>query len=169
MPPRVILYEASSFLAAITKIKSENYAADPTLAWGSIKVMLQTRSLEELRAKLAELNVALRQVGIDEEKGFIDERLLIGDRLLQKNAIPLLTQYAKRGIPHALRPAMYKKILNADYGEKVILIKVMFNRAQYTLRNSKTVIRNGKSYWTMSSGLTSRNFAMTTNISSLKT
>ncbi len=71
-----MIYEATSLLNAILKIKSDNYAADPALAWGSIRVMLQTKSLEELRAKFAELNVALRQVGIDEEKAFIDERLL---------------------------------------------------------------------------------------------
>ena len=120
--PKDVLYDTNTFLEAIMKIKSNNYEPDPALAWGSIKVMLQTKTLEELRQKFTELNVALRQVGIDEEKGFIDERLLIGERLLQKNAIPLFTQYAKRGIPHTLRPAIYKKILNSDYGEKVILV-----------------------------------------------
>ena len=124
---RSTLYDPTMFLNAILKIKSSNYEADPALAWGSIKVILQTRTLEELRQKFSELNIALRQVGIDEEKGFLDERLLIGERLLQKNAIPLFVQFAKRGIPHTLRPAMYKKILNSDYGEKALLY---FDRLQ---------------------------------------
>jgi len=121
LPPRIFIYEISALMTAILKIKSDNYAADPALGWGSIKVNLQTRSLEELRTKFAELNIALRQIGVDEEKTFVDERILIGERLLQKNSIPLLAQYAKRGIPHTLRQAMYKKLLNADYGEKVFL------------------------------------------------
>ena len=31
------------------------------------------------------MNVHLRQIGVDEEKNFIDERILIGERLLQKD------------------------------------------------------------------------------------
>eukprot|EP00826_Nyctotherus_ovalis_P010012 TRINITY_DN12656_c0_g1_i11.p1 TRINITY_DN12656_c0_g1~~TRINITY_DN12656_c0_g1_i11.p1 ORF type:complete len:409 (+),score=127.26 TRINITY_DN12656_c0_g1_i11:119-1345(+) len=125
--PGSTLYDSTTFLNAILKIKSTNYEADPALAWGSIKVMLQTRTLEELRQKFSELNIALRQVGIDEEKGFLDERLLIGEKLLQKNAVPLFSQFAKRGIPHTLRPAIYRKILNSDYGEKASLY---FDRLQ---------------------------------------
>ena len=55
------------------------------MSWGSIKLHLQTRSLEELRQKFVELHVQLRQVGVDEEKQFIDERILIGERLLHKD------------------------------------------------------------------------------------
>ena len=48
-------------------------------------MQLQTRSLDELRKKYNELNVTLRQIGVDEEKSFVDERILIGERLLQKD------------------------------------------------------------------------------------
>ena len=36
--------------------------------------------MEELRRKFHELNVTLRQIGVDEDKSFIDERILIGAR-----------------------------------------------------------------------------------------
>jgi hypothetical protein len=48
-------------------------------------LQLHTRNIEELRRKFNELNVTLRQIGVDEEKNFIDERILIGERLLAKD------------------------------------------------------------------------------------
>lgn len=39
---------------------------------------------------MVELNVQLRQIGMDEEKSFIDERILIGERLLSKDYQPFL-------------------------------------------------------------------------------
>jgi hypothetical protein len=57
---------------------------------------------------------------MDEEKSFLDERILIGERLLQKDYQPFLVQYAKRGIPGNLRSKIYKKILYADINQKEI-------------------------------------------------
>lgn len=62
----------------------------------------------------------MRQIGMDEEKSFVDERILIGERLLQKDYQPFLVQYAKRGIPPSLRTRMYKKILYAEITQKEI-------------------------------------------------
>jgi len=39
---------------------------------------------------MIEMNVQLRQIGMDEEKSFIDERILIGERLLSKDYQPFL-------------------------------------------------------------------------------
>lgn len=72
-------------LDAILKINSINFAGNLMLSWGQIKLQLQTRSLDELRKKFNELNVTLRQIGVDEDKSFIDERILIGERLLNKD------------------------------------------------------------------------------------
>jgi hypothetical protein len=55
---------------------------------------------------------------MDEEKSFIDERILIGERLLQKDYQPFLVQFAKRGIPGNLRSKIYKKILYAEINQK---------------------------------------------------
>ena len=108
------LYDWKVFYEQILRINSSNYAANPSLSWGGIKVQLQTRSLEEIRRRFVELNVQMRQIGMDEEKSFVDERILIGERLLQKEYQPFLVQYAKRGVPSNLRTRMYKKILYAD-------------------------------------------------------
>lgn len=57
-------------------------------------------------------------MGSDEDRGFIEERTLIGERLLQKNYQPYLVQYAKRGIPTSVRCKFYKRILYAEVGQR---------------------------------------------------
>jgi hypothetical protein len=79
------IYDWKMFYEQILKINSFNYAGNSSLSWGQIKLQIQTRSLEELRNKFIELNVQLRQIGMDEEKSFVDERILMGERLLQKD------------------------------------------------------------------------------------
>jgi hypothetical protein len=76
------IYDWKMFYDQILKINSINYAGNSVLSWGQIKLQIQTRSLEELRHKFTELNVQLRQIGMDEEKSFVDERILMGERLL---------------------------------------------------------------------------------------
>ena len=108
------VYENSLLLDHIKKINNGNYAGNPAHLWGQIKLQLQTRDLGELRKKFHELNVTLKQIGLDDEKSFVDERIVIGERLLSKDYQPFLVQYAKRGIPPTLRCRVYKKVLYAD-------------------------------------------------------
>lgn len=100
------------------KTCSVNYAGNHELGWGTIKLNLATKSLEDLRKKFIELNVIMRQIGADDEKSFIDERILMGERLLTKDYQPYLVQFAKRGVPASLRCRVYKKILYADITQK---------------------------------------------------
>lgn len=74
------VFDANSLLDAVLKVS--NYAGYHNLSWGSVKLQLQTLSIEEIRKKFSEMNVTLRQIGVDDEKSFIDERILIGERLL---------------------------------------------------------------------------------------
>ena len=69
-------------------------------------------TVEEMRVRFNELNVTLRQIGVDDEKSFIDDRIVLGERLLQKDDQPFLIQYAKRGVPPSLWARVYKKIFN---------------------------------------------------------
>ena len=102
------------------KISSANISNNQNLTWGAIKLQFKTPSLETIRNRFIELNVQMRQIGMDEEKSFVDERILIGERLLAKDYQPFLVQYAKRGIPPNLRARMYKKILYAEITQKEI-------------------------------------------------
>lgn len=79
------IYDHLSVYDQLLKITNSNLATSKDLQWGNIKLNLNISSLDDLRKKFSELNVTLRQVGSDEDKGFIEERTLIGERLLQKN------------------------------------------------------------------------------------
>jgi hypothetical protein len=102
----------------LIKITNSNSAASKDLQWGDIKLNLNTPSLDDLRRKFNELSVTLRQIGSDEDRSFIEERTLIGERLLQKSYQPYLVQYAKRGVPTTIRCKVYKKILYAEVGQR---------------------------------------------------
>ena len=114
------IYDWRTFYDMITRINSTNIAHNPQLNWGAIKMQFKTVTLERIRGRLIELNVQMRQIGMDDEKNFVDERILIGERLLNKDYQPFLVQYAKRGIPPSLRSRMYKKILYAEVTQKEI-------------------------------------------------
>lgn len=79
------MYDHEMLYDTITKISSANFAGIPSLSWGSIKLQIQTLTVEEMRKKFNELNITLRQIGVDDEKQFLDDRTILGERLLQKD------------------------------------------------------------------------------------
>jgi hypothetical protein len=79
------LYDARTFFEHVMRVTSTNFAGNHHLSWGQIRLHLRCRTLEELRKKFIELNVTMRQIGVDEEKSFVEERILIGERLLNKD------------------------------------------------------------------------------------
>jgi hypothetical protein len=108
------IYDYNALYEAVLKVNSINYAGVLNLSWGSVKLQLQTMSVEDMRKRFSDLDVSLRQIGVDDEKSFIDERILVGERLLAKDYQPFLIQYARRGVPPTLRCKVYKKIFNID-------------------------------------------------------
>ena len=116
--PNDFIYDHNQLYEQMLKLNNPNFAGNQALSWGKIKLQLHTKSLDELRRKFHELNVTLRQIGVDEEKNFVDERILIGERLLQKDYQPFLVQFAKRGVPPTLRSRIYKKILYTEISQK---------------------------------------------------
>ncbi|CAI2364950.1 unnamed protein product [Moneuplotes crassus] len=113
-PSCMFIFDQNTLFDSVLKVNSINYAGVMNLTWGSVKLQLQTMSVKEMRKKFNELNVTLRQIGVDDEKSFIDERLLQGDKLLSKDFRPLLINYARRGVPPSLRCRVYKKIFNIE-------------------------------------------------------
>lgn len=88
--PTDSIYDWKTFFDHICKISSVNISHNQNLTWGAIKVQFKTDSIEKIRNRLIELNVQMRQIGMDEEKQFVDERILIGERLLTKDYQPFL-------------------------------------------------------------------------------
>lgn len=112
------LFDWKQFYEQVLRTASGNYSGNHNLNWGTIKLSLATRSIEELRKKYIEMNVTMRQVGVDDEKNFLEERIAMGERLLAKDYQPYLVQYAKRGVPPCLRARVYRKILYQDITQK---------------------------------------------------
>ena len=114
------IFDHNMLMEAMLKINTINFSGNLLLSWGQVKLQLQNRSFEEIRQKFNELAVTLRQIGIDDDKNFAEERILMGERLLSKDYQPFLVQYAKRGVPPTLRNRVYRKILYADVSQKEI-------------------------------------------------
>lgn len=111
------LYDDKNILNAITEINNSNYRNE-LLEWGIIKLHFRTPSIDQLREDYEELDVVVKQIGVDEDKLFIDERVLLGEKVLSKGYILYMIQYAKRGIPTSLRSKFYSKILDCPSGAK---------------------------------------------------
>jgi hypothetical protein len=98
-PTLLIIYDEQALFETILKIKSVNFAGVLNLSF----IQLQTMSIEDMRKRFSDLNVTMRQIGVDDEKSFVDERIAIGEKLLAKDYRPFLIQYAKKGVPPTLR------------------------------------------------------------------
>lgn len=115
----ISVYSHADFLNTLSKIKSPNYKSS-SIEWGMIKVQLRTSTIDVLRAVYEELDTSYKQIGLDDDKQFIEERIALGEKLLQKDYLPYLIQYAKRGVPASLRPRIYSKILDIKITSKEI-------------------------------------------------
>lgn len=111
------LYDDKNILNAIVEINNSNYRNE-LLEWGIIKIHFRTPSIDQLREDYEELEVSIKQIGVDEDKQFVDERILIGEKVLSKGYILYMIQYAKRGIPTSLRGKFYSRILDCPNGAK---------------------------------------------------
>jgi hypothetical protein len=115
----ISVYSHADFLNTLSKIKSPNYKSS-SIEWGMIKVQLRTATIDVLRAVYEEMDTSYKQIGLDDDKQFIEERIALGEKLLQKDYLPYLIQYAKRGVPASLRPKIYSKILDIKITSKEI-------------------------------------------------
>jgi hypothetical protein len=68
------LFDWKVFYEQVLQTASSNYAGNRNLDWGTIKLNLAT----------------MRQVGVDDEKNFLEERIAMGERLLAKDYQPYL-------------------------------------------------------------------------------
>mmetsp|Transcript_28954 Transcript_28954/g.51761 ORF Transcript_28954/g.51761 Transcript_28954/m.51761 type:complete len:524 (+) Transcript_28954:94-1665(+) len=111
------IYDARDMLGAIQSIRSENMKLMGT-EWGSLNVHLYTPSLDALRAEYEDLGLEHKQIGIDDERPFYEERLNLCESRLSEDYIPELQKLARRGIPPSLRGRVYSRILECSVGSK---------------------------------------------------
>lgn len=111
------VYTSEDLLETITNIQNSNVSTSMA-GWGLIKMELNTPSLHALRNKYKELTPDVRQIGVDDTvlgcEWFATEQLETGEKLIQEAYIPVLREYAKTGVPPALRPMLWCKCLGVD-------------------------------------------------------
>ena len=113
----ISIYDENTLLNLILSLDNGNYACS-TIDWCSVRLHLKTLNADQLLNEYEELDISYKQCGIDEDSAFIEERLSLGERLLDKDYVPYLIQYAKRGIPSGQRCPVYMKILDINMTTK---------------------------------------------------
>ena len=111
------VFDDKNILSSILEINNGNYRNELP-EWGIIKMHFRTPSIDILRVAYEELDVSLKQVGLDDDKVFMDERIALGEKILSKAYVPYMVQYAKRGVPTSLRGRFYSKILDCQLASK---------------------------------------------------
>jgi len=114
------LYEASDLVDAVAQPHSNGSEEVRLPAWGISPIRVRTPTLQQLRARFADLALQERQTGVDDElRGwFDDERIEEGQRILANGYTPLLEKYATRGVPSGLRARVWLGLLHLQLGER---------------------------------------------------
>lgn len=114
------LYEADDVLEAIVEARHPNDPGARGLTWSITPLYLRTATLAGLQVRFAELAPSVRHTGVDDElRGWFEEaRLAEGGRLMQHGYAPLLTEFAKRGVPTGLRGRFWLGMLRIGVGER---------------------------------------------------
>lgn len=116
-PALRFLFDSEDLLDAIARIRTPNYSGSVShlAEWGLIKVKLKTPTVEQLRVRFSDLHPRNAQIGLDELAGdgrdFLDDRLRLGEQVIANGYIPVLRQFAKRGVPASQRPQVWSHIL----------------------------------------------------------
>jgi hypothetical protein len=113
------VYTSEDLLETIKSISDPNLGG--ALGWGLVRSNLNTPSLPLLRHKYKELRQDSRQVGVDDLvmgcEWWAEERISTGGALVSEGYIPHVRHFAKTGVPNALRPRLWSKILGVETGQ----------------------------------------------------
>jgi len=66
-------------------------------------VLNYTPSIENLRETYKEMISSIKQIGMDEDQKVTDERYDQGLKLCEREYVPYMKKFARRGIPASLR------------------------------------------------------------------
>ena len=66
------IYDQDNFFDFMLSADNKNYAFN--IEWGMLKLHLRTLPIDQLRSQYEELDVGYKQIGIDEDRSFLDER-----------------------------------------------------------------------------------------------
>lgn len=108
------LFDSDDLVEAVGRLASGSQRARAT--WGLVKVQLRTPAISDLQSLFDELHPSKRQYGLDDvfskqASRFAEEWHALGRRCLDRGHPPLARAYARRGVPPALRPAVWRSLL----------------------------------------------------------
>lgn len=123
LPKYTGVYGPSNMFEVCIKIKNPNHErtfSDRMVGWGLIKLELKTKTFDELRIIFDDLNPINRQEGLDDvlKEYFPKENLVLAKKVEESGFLPIVTKFARKGIPSSCRPAFWKKILNVESSTK---------------------------------------------------
>jgi hypothetical protein len=113
------VYTSEDLLETVKSISDSNLGG--ALSWGVVHTNLNTPSLPLLRHRYKELRQDSRQVGVDDLvmgcEWWAEERQATGSALVSEGYIPHVRHFAKTGVPNALRPRLWCKVLGVETGQ----------------------------------------------------
>ena len=118
---KTCLFDDLDLYDAVKAISIPDLKAGLSL-WSALSVPISTDSIETLRVCYPELSPSVQNIGLHDlilddsqsNSDFLKAWKKIGTSVINRNSGKSMIDYAKRGIPSALRPIIWKYILQSD-------------------------------------------------------
>ncbi|XP_042871283.1 TBC1 domain family member 19-like [Penaeus japonicus] len=121
------VYAPKDFLEVLSSLRNPNYdeSTDENL-WGCIQLPLKVKDIKGLVEVYGELACCCKHTGLDEtvpgehkpNLTLADERLIIGQKVVEKNHGPLSKEFCKTGCPAGLRAVLWHQVLGLEVTDK---------------------------------------------------
>ncbi|KAK3873594.1 hypothetical protein Pcinc_021399 [Petrolisthes cinctipes] len=121
------VYAPKDFLEVLASLRNPNYdeSVEENL-WGSIQLPLKVNDIKGLVELYGELACCCKHTGLDESVvgeykvnlTLADERLLLGQKVVERNHGPLSRELIKSGCPTSLRGVLWHQVLGLEITDK---------------------------------------------------
>ncbi|XP_050717229.1 TBC1 domain family member 19-like [Eriocheir sinensis] len=121
------VYAPKDFLEVLASLRNPNYdeAVEENL-WGSIQLPLKVNDIKGLVELYGELAYCCKHTGLDEAVAgeyktnltLAEERLIMGQKVVERNHGPLSRELIKSGCPTSLRGVLWHQVLGLEITEK---------------------------------------------------
>ncbi|XP_076056291.1 TBC1 domain family member 19 [Oratosquilla oratoria] len=121
------VFAPKDFLEVLAALRNPNYDENVEENWwGLILLPLRVRDIKGLVEQYGELTTCWKHIGLDENVPgehktnlkLADERLLLGQKVVERNHGPLSRELCKQGCPTALRNRLWHQVLGIEVGDK---------------------------------------------------
>ncbi|XP_068249236.1 TBC1 domain family member 19 [Palaemon carinicauda] len=121
------VYAPKDFLEVLCNLRNQNY--DETVEenlWGSIQLPLRVKDIKALVELYGELACCCKHTGLEENVPgehkpnltLAEERIISGQKVVERNHGPLSKEFCKTGCPPGLRAVLWHQVLGLEITEK---------------------------------------------------